>query len=103
MALTWSSTVTTAGVAPETIRHSREAVIETEMRQLIGSPRRSRSPSGSGAPPYLLAGGGATLARRIGRENGPGLAFRRSLFPRSARAKAGFGPVASVASADVSA
>src|SRR3954471_3599294 len=50
IAVRFSSTVTASGVAPETIRHRSEAVMDTEMRQLIGSQRRSRSSSGSGPP-----------------------------------------------------
>src|SRR3954462_6042971 len=56
MAQTWRSTLIATGVVAETIRQSRETVIETEIRQLIGSQRRSRSSSGSGAPPYRGSG-----------------------------------------------
>src|SRR4051812_7554286 len=56
MAQTWRSTLIAMGVVAETIRQSSETVIETEIRQSIGSQRRSRSSSGSGAPPYRGSG-----------------------------------------------
>src|SRR3954453_21039652 len=56
MAQTWRSTLIAMGVVAETIRHSSESVIETEIRQSIGSQRRSRSSSGSGAPRYRGSG-----------------------------------------------
>src|SRR3954465_1701249 len=56
MAQTWRSTLIAMGVVAETIRHSSESVIETEIRQSIGSQRRSRPSPGSGAPPYRGSG-----------------------------------------------
>src|SRR3954471_24817379 len=62
-------TLTTTGVVAETIRQSSETVIETEIRQSIGSQRRSRSSSGSGAPPYR--GSGVEIRPSIGAPSEP--------------------------------
>src|SRR4051794_14308476 len=69
MAQTWRSTLIAMGVVAETIRHSSESVIETEIRQSIGSQRRSRSSSGSGAPPYR--GSGVEIRPSIGAPSEP--------------------------------